>query len=129
MPDPARALMILIAGPYRSGTGDDPALIAHNMRAMGGAALAVFRRGHLPVAGEWSALSLIRAAGSTCLGDPTWDALFHPVAARIAARCDACLRIGGPSAGADAMVAILARAGRPVFHQVEELPPVGADAA
>jgi len=35
--------MVLVAGPYRSGTGDDPALIEHNMRAMNEAALAVFR--------------------------------------------------------------------------------------
>lgn len=27
-------LMILIAGPYRSGTGDDPAKLADNVRAM-----------------------------------------------------------------------------------------------
>ncbi len=27
-------MMILIAGPYRSGTNDDPALIAANVRAM-----------------------------------------------------------------------------------------------
>ena len=27
-----RSLMILIAGPYRSGTGDDPELIARNLR-------------------------------------------------------------------------------------------------
>jgi hypothetical protein len=121
--------MILIAGPYRSGTGDDPALIARNMQSMDEAALAVFRVGHLPVAGEWFALPLIKMAGSARMGDATWDAIFHPVAARIAARCDACLRIGGASAGADAMVAIFENAGRPVFHSTEELPRVRAGAA
>lgn len=129
MPEPERPLMILVAGPYRSGTGDDPALIARNMQAMDGAALAVFRAGHLPVAGEWFALPLIRTAGSTAMGDATWDAIFHPIAERAAARCDACLRIGGASAGADAMVAIFERQGRPVFRRIEELPPVAGGAA
>ncbi len=122
-------LMVLVAGPYRSGTRDDPALIERNMRTMDEAALAVFRAGHLPVAGEWLALPLIKGAGSARMGDSTWDALFHPVAERIAARCDACLRIGGASAGADAMVAIFERAGRLVFRCAEELPPVRPGAA
>jgi len=129
VPKPERPLMVLVAGPYRSGTSDDPALIARNMRAMDEAALAVFRAGHLPVAGEWFALPLIRTAGAAVMGDATWDAIFHPVAERVTARCDACLRIGGASAGADAMVAIFERAGRPVFRRVEELPPVAGDAA
>ncbi len=129
MPDPKRPLMILVAGPYRSGTGDDPALIAQNIRAMNEAALAVFRAGHLPVAGEWLALPLIETAGSARMGDEAWDAIFHPVAERIAARCDACLRIGGVSAGADAMVAIFERGGRPVFRHAGDLPPAPTGAA
>jgi len=129
MPEPERPLMVLVAGPYRSGTGDDPALIARNMQAMDEAALAVFRVGHLPVAGEWFALPLIRTAGQATMGDATWDAIFHPIAEWIAARCDACLRIGGASAGADAMVVIFERADRPVFRRVEELPPVAEGAA
>ena len=32
--DPSSPLMILVAGPYRSGTNDDPVLIARNARAM-----------------------------------------------------------------------------------------------
>ena len=129
MTESERPLMVLVAGPYRSGTGDDPALIARNVRAMDEAALAVFRAGHLPVAGEWFALPLIETAGSSSMGDAAWDAIFHPVAERIAARCDACLRIGGASAGADAMVAIFARGGRPVFRRVGDLPPAAAGAA
>lgn len=129
MPEPERPLMVLIAGPYRSGTGDDPALIARNMQAMDEVALAVFRAGHLPVAGEWFALPLIRAAGSTAMGDATWDAIFHPIAEQVAARCGACLRIGGASAGADAMVAIFEHQGRPVFRRAEDLPPAAGDAA
>ena len=123
MPEPERPFMVLVAGPYRSGTGDDPALIAQNMQAMNEAVLAVFRAGHLPVAGEWFALPLIETAGSACMGDAAWDAIFHPVAECIAARCDACLRIGSASAGADAMVAIVQHAlpltGRIVYNQTQ----------
>ncbi len=113
--------MILVAGPYRSGTGDDPEKIAANMRAMDEAALALFRAGHLPVTGEALALPLIRTAGGS-MGDAVWDELFHPVAERLARRCDACLRIGGASAGADAMVRIFEAAGRPVFRSLGEVP-------
>ena len=119
----AGPLMILVAGPYRSGTGDDPALIARNMRAMNEAALALFRRGHLPMTGEAIALPLIETAGSRGLGDAVFDEIFHPIAERLARRCDAVLRIGGTSAGADAMVRIFAGAGRTVFHSLDEVPP------
>ena len=36
-------------------------------------ALAVFRRGHLPVLGEWFALPLLKHAGSKAI--TTWHAL------------------------------------------------------
>ncbi len=115
--------MILVAGPYRSGTGDDPARIAANVHAMEEAALALWRAGHLPVLGEWFALPLIASAGSTVRGDAVWDSIFHPVAEKVARRCDACLRIGGPSAGADRMVAIFVEGGKPVFRSTDEIPP------
>ena len=57
-------LMVLVAGPCRSGTGDGPALTAQNMQAMNEVALAAFRAGHLPIAGEWFALLLMETAGS-----------------------------------------------------------------
>ena len=58
-----RPLMILVAGPYRSGTDDDPARIAANVHAMNQVALPLFRAGHIPVLGEWFALPLIETAG------------------------------------------------------------------
>jgi len=117
-------LLILIAGPYRSGTGDDPALIAANVRAMTDTALRVFRLGHIPVMGEWLALPLIEHAGSQRVGDEVFNEIFHPIACRLVQRCDACLRIGGPSAGADEMVALARQAGRRIFTRLEELPPI-----
>lgn len=115
-------LMILVAGPYRSGTGDDPVRIQRNVDAMTEASLSLFRAGHLPVMGEWFALPLIAHAGSTAVGDAVFDEIFHPVARRLVEKCDACLRIGGPSAGADEMVALARRHGRAVYFGLDEVP-------
>ena len=115
-------LMILVAGPYRSGTDDDPARIAANMRAMNEVALALFRRGHLPVTGEALALPLAETAGSTTIGDAPFSEIFHPIAHRLLARCDAVLRIGGASAGADEMVATARELGLAVFADPGDIP-------
>ncbi|MFO1321838.1 MAG: DUF4406 domain-containing protein [Burkholderiales bacterium] len=121
MPE-SRTLMILVAGPYRSGTGDDPVRIARNVEAMTEASLRLFRAGHLPVMGEWFALPLIEHAGSTRIGDAVFDEIFHPVARRLVAKCDGCLRIGGPSAGADDMVALARAHGKAVYFSLDEIP-------
>jgi hypothetical protein len=115
-------LMILVAGPYRSGTGDDPAKIEANVHAMTNTALRLFRAGHLPVLGEWYALPLIQFAGSKGIGDDAFNEIFHPVARRLVAKCDAVLRIGGPSAGADDMVATAEKHGKMVFRRYEDIP-------
>ncbi|HEY9104743.1 DUF4406 domain-containing protein [Chitinimonas sp.] len=117
-----QAQMILVAGPYRSGTGDDPVKIQRNVNAMLDASLALFRAGHLPVMGEWYALPLIEHAGSERVGDPVFDEIFHPIARRLVVKCDACLRIGGPSTGADEMVALAQQAGKAIYRGLAEVP-------
>jgi hypothetical protein len=117
-----KPLMILIAGPYRSGTNDDPELMAENVRAMSRVALRLFRAGHLPMVGEWLALPLVETAGSQQVGDEVFTEIFHPIAHALAERCDACLRIGGPSAGADEMVKLAEARGQQVFYRVEDVP-------
>ncbi|NRQ38666.1 DUF4406 domain-containing protein [Nonomuraea sp. NN258] len=114
--------MILVAGPYRAGTGDDPAKLAANVRAMNETALTLFRAGHLPVTGEALALPLLETAGSGRPGDPLFDEIFHPVAERLLTRCDAVLRIGGPSEGADRMVAQARAQGKDVYTALREIP-------
>ena len=118
-------LMILVAGPYRSGTGDDPLLIARNVAAMTDVSLQLFRAGHLPVMGEWFALPLIDHAGSKAIGDAAFNEIFHPISRRLVAQCDGCLRIGGPSVGADEMVALARQHGKAVYHALAEIPPAG----
>ena len=114
--------MILVAGPYRSGTNDDPALIARNVAAMTDASLKLFRAGHLPVMGEWFALRLIEHAGSRDIGDEIFNEIFHPIARNLVARCDACLRIGGASAGADEMVSLARQHGKTVYYSLRDVP-------
>jgi hypothetical protein len=124
----ATPLLVLVAGPYRSGTGDDPERLAANVETMNRAALEVFRVGHTPLTGEALALPLIALAGSERTGDAVFDAIFHPIARRLLDRCDAVLRVGGPSAGADEMVALARAAGKLVVSEAGAL-PAGAGAA
>jgi len=116
-----RPFLILIAGPYGSNTGDDPAKIAENMRRMNEAGLAVFRLGHIPVTGEALALPLIEVAGSKETGDLIFNEIFHPIARRLIDRIDAVLRIGGPSRGADEMVASAREAGKRIYLAISEI--------
>jgi hypothetical protein len=117
----ADGLMILVAGPYRSGTNGDPARIQANVDAMTSVSLELYSRGHLPVMGEWFALPLIEQAEADG-ADGAFDEIFHPVAERVLARCDACLRIGGPSDGADRMVRRARELGKTVFSDLAEVP-------
>ena len=114
-------LMILVAGPYRSGTNDMPDLIEKNVKAMNDTALKIYKTGHLPVLGEWFALPLIATAGSKEMGDAIWNELFHPVAIRLIDKCDAILRMGGPSGGADEMVRIGKEKGKRIFYDLAEI--------
>ena len=118
----AAPLMILVAGPYRSGTGDDPGKLAANVRAMEAYALPLFRAGHIPVVGEWLALPLATLAGSEQTGDAAFTEVFHPVAERLLTHCDAVLRVGGASQGADLMVEAARARGLSVYHALREVP-------
>ena len=117
-----KPMMILIAGPYRSGTGDDPEKMAENVRRMESYALPIFRLGHIPVLGEWFALPLLHLAGSKHVGDEAYEEIFHPVAERILEKCDAVLRVGGASAGADLMVEVARRNGLQIYTNLEQIP-------
>ena len=85
-------------------------------------ALPIFRLGHLPVLGEWFALPLVKLAGSKEIGDKTFNEIFHPIAERLLEKCDAVLRVGGASQGADLMVEVAQKKGLQVFTKFEDLP-------
>lgn len=95
----AQPLMILIAGPYRSGTNDDPALMEKNLRNLESVALPLYRAGHIPLIGEWLALPLLREAGSKRPGDAIYE-----------------------SKGADEDVRLAKELGLPVYSELAQVP-------
>ncbi len=113
---------ILIAGPYRSGTHDEPTRMAENLRTLEIFALEVYRRGHLPLIGEWVALPLMSVAGSQYVGDTIYDSYAYPVALRLITICDAVLRIEGLSSGADEDVRQATDRGISIYRSLEEVP-------
>ena len=45
-----------------------------------------------------------------------------PLSQSLVERCDACLRVGGPSKGADEEAARFWASGRPVYASLDEVP-------
>ena len=123
------SLLILIAGPYRSGTGDDPALLRRNLDRLETAAWPLFRAGHLPMIGEWVALPVLASAGVTDVAHPLAVEVMYPTAERLLDRCDAVLRLPGESRGADQDVAIARRRGIPVYTSLDQVPGVSEETA
>ena len=117
--------LILIAGPYRSGTDGDPARIAANLARLEEASLPIYRAGHIPMIGEWVALPIVREAEAAGI-DPSDPDVMYETAARLLQHCDGVLRLPGESSGADTDVRIARERGIPVYTAVEELPGVVA---
>lgn len=115
-------MLILIAGPYRSGTGDDPEKMAANLKRLEEPSYALFKAGHLPMIGEWVALPVWNAAGGERIGDDLYEEIFHPVAGRLLQLCEGVLRLPGASKGADNDIRIAHERGIPVWYQLEDVP-------
>jgi hypothetical protein len=120
----SKPLMILIAGPYRSGTNDEPDRLAANLTSLEAVSWPIFQAGHVPMIGEWVALPVMRAAGSTAIGDPIAEQILYPTADRLLHHCDAVLRLPGASQGADQDVRIATERGLPVYYRLEDVPGV-----
>ncbi len=75
----------------------------------------------MPIVGVNMALPMIEAAGGS---DAAYEELLAPVSLALVDRCDACLRVGGPSSGADDEVRRFEAAGRPVYRKLDEVPAV-----
>ena len=112
-------MLILIAGPYRSGTGGDPALIAENLERLEEAAAPIHRLGHVPMIGEWVALPILRGMDEreSVDGDVMYETAY-----RLLQHCDAVLRLPGESAGADKDEEIALERGLPVYRSLDEIP-------
>ena len=115
-------MLILIAGPYRSGTNDDPELMKKNLNRLESMALPLFRLGHIPMIGEWVALPLLHLAGSKKPGDEAYEEILYPVAKRLLTKCDAVLRLEGESIGADEDVRIAKERDLKIYYRLEDVP-------
>jgi hypothetical protein len=120
-----KPMMILIAGPYASGTDGDPELMARNLKRLEEAAWPIFAAGHVPMIGEWVALPVLESAGAAGPTDPLAEQVMYPTAERLLQHCDAVLRLPGASRGADQDVAIAQQRGIPVYRSLEEVPGAG----
>lgn len=108
-------MWIMVSGPFTAGGATGEAR-RENLRAMNRAALALLRMGHTPVIGVNAALPIIEVAGEEC-----FDAIMMPLSLALAERCDACLRIGGPSRGADEEASLLRARGKPVYTRIDDV--------
>ena len=105
-------MWVMVAGPYGSGAASD-AERAQNLENLNRAALELFRRGHVPIIGVNNALPLTHS---------TDENVMMPLSLKLVERCDACLRIGGPSKGADMEVDAFRKAGKPVYYALKDIP-------
>jgi hypothetical protein len=103
---PSETRMLLIAG------GD--------VRAAEAAALSLFSAGHIPVMAEWFAFPLIDLAFTKNAGTVGVAEIVQPISERLLNRCDAVVRIPGPSPRADELVAVARGRGLRVFFSLEE---------
>ena len=117
-------MMILVAGPYRSGTGDDPQLMQENLDRLEQATWPLFEAGHIPMIGEWVALPVLRSAGAEGMSDPLVEYVMYPTAQRLLQLCGGVLRLPGESHGADQDVAIAQERGIPVWFSLDDVPGV-----
>ena len=111
-------MWIMIAGPYSAGAKTHADREA-NLLALNHAAYQVFRKGHIPIIGVNLALPVIQAAGPEM-----YEAIMMPISLALAERCDAILRIGGLSRGADDEVERVRARGGCVYQSVEEIPDI-----
>lgn len=114
----SKRLWIMIAGPYTSGASDAEGR-SENLRRLNIAALAVLRKGHIPLIGVNMALPLVDVAGPEY-----FDEIMMPCSLALAERCDAVLRIGGESKGADLEVQSIREKGGQVYDSIENIPDI-----
>ena len=86
------SLLILISGPYLSGSNGDETAIAANLQRMEDYALPIYKKGHIAVAN------------------------------RLLEKCDAVLRIPGASRGADLEMEKARAMGKRIYMSLEEIP-------
>lgn len=106
----------MIAGPYTSGSSDKK-VWEENHKELNRMAYEVYLKGHIPVIGVNMVLPIVETMGAE-----HFEELMMPLSLAIADRCDAVLRIGGPSKGADEEVVVFLKKNLPVYKSLEDIP-------
>ena len=83
-------------------------------------ASAIFDAGHVPVIGTWFTEPLVAISGLEADTEESVDQVRQPLTERLLARCDAVLRVGGPSTEADVMMGAARARGLRVFFDVKD---------
>jgi len=109
-------MYIMVAGPYTAGSTDREKW-KENHIYLNKVAYDVHLKGHVPVIGVNAALPIIETVGFD-----QFDELMMPISLAMAERCDAVLRVGGPSTGADQEVEVFKRRGLPIYYDLNEIP-------
>lgn len=122
----AEPMLILVSGPYLTGTDGDEAKIRGNLARMEAMALPLFEKGHLAAVGEWLSWPVIAAAGGDSHQSEQFARYQYPVAHRLLAKCDAVLRISGESRGADLECDLARSLGKPVYTDLADVPDATA---
>jgi hypothetical protein len=109
-------MWIMVAGPYTTGAAsrDDR---ERNLAELNRVAVALFRKGHVPIVGVNLALPVCDVAG----GD-SYHAIMTPLCLALAERCDAVLRLDGASSGADQEVEKIRARGGVVYRSLDDVP-------
>jgi hypothetical protein len=113
-------MLIMISGPISAGTKAEE---EENVARLNRAAAEVLGRGHVPLVGVNVAAPVVDAGEF----EDRYEAIMKTCLA-LAERCDAVLVIG-ESGGARREREVFERAGRPVYHALEEIPNESAPPA
>lgn len=106
----------MIAGPYRGNT-QDKTVWDYNLKILNEVAFEVFEKGHTPIVGVNLAKPII-----DLVGQHSYDELMMPICLSIADKCDAVLRVGDKSIGADMEVDVFKKKKLPIYTSIEQLP-------
>ena len=120
----AAPMLILISGPYLTGTDGDEDKIRANLARMEAMALPLYERGHLAVVAEWLSWPVIQQAGGLDHASPEFTEYQYPAAHRLLAKCDAVFRIPGESRGADLECDLARTLGMTVYDDIDQVPIV-----
>lgn len=111
-------MYIMIAGPYKGGSTDKKKWKI-NHKELNKFAYMVYMKGHIPVIGVNVALPIIETVGWD-----KFDDLMMPISLAMSEKCDAVLRIGGLSTGADQEVQVFKNKNLPIFYNIDDIPDI-----